>query len=323
MPNDSCLQSDELIDTSLNEGVCMFSFRPDHYSLFCKLKKLVDNECFHLDHLDISTEVIDINPQHYTAWYFRRQIIKINYIENEDKDRMEFLMDELKFVRGICERAPKCYQSWWHMRVIREWLGFDADELNFVNRQLENDAKNMYVWNHRTWFIRKYSTAESSLLVKELDFISKVIKADCRNNSAWCYRHFIFSNLKKMEMLKEQNILEEVEYIINWLMFAPHNDSIWNYIISFFSKILVNEHLNRKELINNMSFEHAPKNFKDVIDEIYGDCYDSCHQVVYIKACMAYEEGDKKFASSEFERLQVIDPVRRFYWKWMANNLKY
>ncbi|KAK9172077.1 Protein prenyltransferase alpha subunit repeat family protein [Cryptosporidium meleagridis] len=303
-----------------NEGVCKFLFKPDHYALFTKLKNLLDNECFHLENLDISTQVIDLNPQHYTAWYFRRKIIRENYVEHENK--AELLREELRFVRGICERAPKCYQSWWHMRVIRELLGFDIEELKFLSKQLEFDAKNMYVWNHRTWFIRKYNSVENDLLFSELDFISKLISEDCRNNSAWCYRHFIFTNLKKMNVLKESDLLEEVDYIVNWLMFAPHNDSIWNYIISFFSKIMVNENVNKETLIKNLSLENAPKSFIDAVDKIYTNNYDSCHQVVYIKACMEYEKGDTDFALKSFKLLQSLDPIRKFYWKWRADNLK-
>ncbi|OII73145.1 farnesyltransferase [Cryptosporidium ubiquitum] len=318
----SDLQTKEFSDDFQNEGVCKFLFKPDHYALFCKLKELVDNESSDLDYIDISTQVIDLNPQHYTAWYFRRKIIRVNYFENETENKMEFLREELRFVRGICERTPKCYQSWWHMRIIREWLGFDIEELKFINKQLKSDAKNMYVWNHRTWFIRKYNSIDSDLFLKELDFVSKIITEDCRNNSAWCYRNFIFTNLKKMNRLKESDFLEEVDYIVNWLIFAPHNDSIWNYIISFFSKIMVNENFNKETLIKNLSFEQVPKNFKDAIEEIYVNHYDSCYQVVYIKACMAYEEGDKDFVLKAFQLLQGVDPIRRFYWKWRAKNLK-
>lgn len=323
---DSDLQTREFNDDLRNEGVCKFLFRPDHYVLFLKLKDLLDSECFNFNYMDISTKVIDLNPQHYTAWYFRRKIIRVNYfeneIENEIGNKIEFLKEELRFVRVICERNPKCYQSWWHMRIIREWLGFDIEELKFLNKQLESDAKNMYVWNHRTWFIRKYNSIESDLLINELDFVSKKITEDCRNNSAWCYRHFIFSSLKKMNRLKEPDFLEEVDYIVNWLLFVPHNDSIWNYIISFFSKIMVNENFNKETLIKNLSFEQAPNNFKDAIEEVYINHYDSCHQVVYIKACMAYEEGDKDFVLKAFQLLQAVDPIRRFYWKWRAENLK-
>ncbi|KAH8584308.1 farnesyltransferase [Cryptosporidium sp. chipmunk genotype I] len=314
------IEVNEFSDDFQNKGVCKFLFRPDHYALFSKLKTFLDNECFDLENLKISTQVIDLNPQHYTAWYFRRKIISENYFENENKK--ELLKEELRFVRDICERAPKCYQSWWHMRIIREWLGFDIEELKFISKQLEADAKNMYVWNHRTWFIRKYNSIENDLLIKELDFIAKMISEDCRNNSAWCYRHFIFTNLKKMNALTESDLFEEVDYIVNWLMFAPHNDSIWNYIISFFSKIMVDENFNKKTLIKNLSLENAPKNFKDAIDEIYINHYDSCYQVVYIKACMAYEEGDKDFVLKAFQLLQSVDPIRRFYWKWKADNLK-
>lgn len=323
-PEVACLPTEELRDdpSSLNEGVCMFSFTQDHYSLFRRLKRLLDEERFQLENLDVSTQVIDINPQHYTAWYFRRKVIQANYSECEEIDRTQFLREELRFVRGVCDRAPKCYQSWWHLRQVREWLGFDPEELEFASRQLERDAKNMYVWSHRTWFVRSYVSVERDILVRELDFSSQVISRDCRNNSAWCYRHFIFSSLKKMDMLREPNFLEEVEYIVNWLVFAPHNDSIWNYVISFFSKIMVrgDSDPSRETLATNLSFGHAPSSFRDAVDAIYESHRDSCHQVVFIKACMAYEEGDEDFVSDAFKLLQTVDPVRRFYWRWRADH---
>ncbi|KAF7457043.1 protein farnesyltransferase/geranylgeranyltransferase type-1 subunit alpha-like [Cryptosporidium felis] len=306
-----------------DKGVCRFTFGSEHYYLFCKLKKLLDEKDFSIDALEISTKVIDLNPQHYTAWYFRRRIIKecvINVLEYENK--FEFLREELSFLRVLSERAPKCYQIWWHMRIVREWIGFEVEELEFLNERIKNDSKNMYMWNHRTWFINNYLVFDDQILIKELDYISSVIFEDCRNNSAWCYRHFIFKNLKKLGKLKQVDFIEETEYIVNWLLFAPHNDSIWNYIISFYSKIMVSDNSNGKSLHGTLSIKNSPQIFRDVLDEIYENFNETCHQAVYLKACLAFEESDMNFVIEAFNLLQVVDPIRRHYWKWRADNLR-
>ena len=310
---------DESLGIYSDQGVCKFLLNSEIFSLFSRLKKYLDNEDFPIEALEISTKIIELTPQHYTAWYFRRKIIERNFLHDSNDQNSSFLKKELFFVRNVCEKNPKCYQNWWHMRKVREWIGFDVEEFNYINKILSDDTKNMYAWSHRYWFFRKFN-CEKDFYYKDLNYVSSLIMDDCRNNSAWCFRYFIFDRLKKMNEIQDYDLIEETDYIMRWLKFAPHNDSIWNYIIAFFSKIITSDEKN-KTFHGTLSFKQAPLAFKNLIDELFNEHKLSCHQLVYIKACIAFEEGQEHLVSDLLRILQITDPIRRFYWRWRLENL--
>ncbi|KAH7649570.1 farnesyltransferase [Cryptosporidium bovis] len=306
---------DTLMRYRVNTGVCRFTFKHEDYRLFSEIKEYLDKKEYTLETFDISTKVIEINPQHYTSWYFRRRVIEKLLLNDFKEERIKFLRGEMNFARKMCLRAPKCYQSWWHIRKIREWIGFEEEEFKFLNKFLEFDSKNMYVWGHRSWLIRKYNINNRDILRKELKFTTLFIARDCRNNSAWCYRNSLNLALRRLNDLSESDLLSELDYIMYWIGFAPRNGSVWNYVISFFSKLLVPKK-RTKSLHGSLCFELAPVGFRRLINNIFSEFKYSCYQVVYIKACIEYESGNYGFVIKAFKILQVVDCIRRSYWKW-------
>ncbi|KAH8739362.1 farnesyltransferase [Cryptosporidium ryanae] len=305
----------------VNTGVCRFTFKHEDYDLFSKIKEYLDKEEYTLETFDISTKVIEINPQHYTSWYFRRRAIEKLFLNDTRERRIWFLSGEMHFARKMCLRAPKCYQTWWHIRKVREWIGFEEEEFRFLNKCLELDSKNMYVWGHRSWLIRKYNINNRDMLRKELKFTTLFIARDCRNNSAWCYRNSLNLSLRRLNDLSESDLLSELDYVMYWLSYAPNNGSVWNYVISFFSKLLVPRKRRTKSLHGSICFELAPEGFKRLINSIFSKFKYNCYQVVYIKACIEYELGNYGFVIKAFRFLQVIDCIRKKYWKWREDCL--
>jgi protein farnesyltransferase/geranylgeranyltransferase type-1 subunit alpha len=67
----------------------------------------------------------------------------------------------------------------------------------------------------------------SSLFEGELEFCEKLLNEDVRNNSAWNHRYFAVVNTTGFtpEVMKR-----EVEYTLDCISIATHNESAWNYL---------------------------------------------------------------------------------------------
>eukprot|EP01100_Stratorugosa_tubuloviscum_P004719 TRINITY_DN2193_c0_g4_i1.p1 TRINITY_DN2193_c0_g4~~TRINITY_DN2193_c0_g4_i1.p1 ORF type:complete len:315 (-),score=112.61 TRINITY_DN2193_c0_g4_i1:73-1017(-) len=163
--------------------------------------------------LDLTEEVIDLNPANYTVWYFRRLLLKsVKFTIN----------DEFKFCEQLALEEPKNYQIWYHRRAIVELSQDCSRELDFTTKAIQNDNKNYHAWAHRQWVIETFNLWE-----KELDFLESLLTFDIRNNSAWNHRFFILSRNKAIT--NEIRSLE-IEYTINKIKLCASNVSAWNYL---------------------------------------------------------------------------------------------
>ncbi|CAI2171047.1 12406_t:CDS:10 [Funneliformis geosporum] len=170
--------------------------------------------------LDLTKNIIEHNPAHYTIWRYRQQIL---FALNID------LYEELDFVDDQIEHNPKNYQLWHHRQIIVEKLMDVSRELPFINNVLNEDAKNYHAWTYRQWVIRTFNLWEG-----ELEFIDKILDKDVRNNSAWNQRYFaIFFNPNKPT---DDYLAQEIKYVIERIKLAPNNISPWNYIKGVIAK---------------------------------------------------------------------------------------
>ncbi|XP_034194022.1 farnesyl transferase alpha isoform X1 [Osmia lignaria lignaria] len=163
--------------------------------------------------LALTEDCIWLNPANYTAWQYRREILKVL-----GKD----LHEELKYGNKMIECNSKNYQVWHHRKVIVEWLQDASKELEFTENILKKDAKNYHAWQHRQWCIKTFN-----LFDKELEYVEQLLEEDIRNNSAWNQRYFVISNTTKFE----QSIIEkEIDFALNKIDIVKGNESAWNYL---------------------------------------------------------------------------------------------
>ncbi|CAG8496293.1 10248_t:CDS:2 [Funneliformis mosseae] len=170
--------------------------------------------------LDLTEQIIEHNPAHYTIWRYRQQIL---FFLNKN------LYEELDFVDEQIKYNPKNYQLWHHRQIIVEKLMDVSRELPFINNVLNDDAKNYHAWTYRQWVIKTFNLWEG-----ELEFIDKYLDKDVRNNSAWNQRYFaIFFNPNKPT---DDFLAQEINYVIEKIKLAPNNISPWNYIKGVIAK---------------------------------------------------------------------------------------
>lgn len=164
--------------------------------------------------LELTWEIIQLNPAHYTVWHYRKNIL---FAMNKD------LSEELDLIDELAEENPKCYQLWHHRQLIVAKLNDGSRELGFIANVLADDSKNYHAWSYRQWVVKKFD-----LWKNELAYIDSLIDIDVRNNSAWNQRYFVVR--WGPEGCTEDVIKREIQYAITKIAMAQNNESPWNYL---------------------------------------------------------------------------------------------
>lgn len=121
-----------------------------------------------MEALGQTDNLLDLNPEFYTVWNYRRDIL-LNLYTNEviaKEKYVELLNRDLGFVMSLLQRYPKCYWIWSHRRCCL----FELVELGSVD------------WNY------------------EFKTISKLLELDSRNFHGWQYRRFVVENIEKEKL---------------------------------------------------------------------------------------------------------------------------
>lgn len=97
--------------------------------------------------LELTEQVIWVNPAHYTVWGYRQKILQAMPEYDLRKD--------LAFVHKLAEDNQKGYQYWRHRQWILQQCGENVSEQDienefiFLERMLDLDAKNYHAWTYR------------------------------------------------------------------------------------------------------------------------------------------------------------------------------
>jgi len=243
--------------------------------------------------LDVTTEVIEINPANYTAWHFRRLILEAI---NAD------FHEELQFVTQMALDNPKNYQIWHHRHVLVESLNDPSKELEFTAKILLEDAKNYHAWSHRMWVIRTFN-----LWGDELNYCEKLLTDDVRNNSAWNQRYFIIKNHLG---LNNQTIMNEIEYTKEKIGKAPNNESAWNYLIG----LTKNRKLSEFPVIEQFCNEKKDQwvTCSHVLATLIECLEEDASNLTNIKTAIGY--CDKLIGG--------LDDIHKKYWIWRKSQLE-
>ncbi|KAK9371192.1 hypothetical protein V1509DRAFT_613881 [Lipomyces kononenkoae] len=245
--------------------------------------------------LQLTSDLIFMNPAHYTVWAYRARLL---FALKKD------LEEELIWVEEVSRQFLKNYQIWNHREVIVDKYDNPIRELPFIEEMLELDSKNYHVWSYRQWLVRRFD-----LWVTELAYTDHMIQDDVRNNSAW--NHRFFAVFGKGEDVGQSVIDDEIDYAKSAILKAPQNASAWNYLIGLLKRgerpmSDIEKFCN--DLAAVQTTEHAVNVDNDRISsaralEVLADIYNSRNEVD--KAAQAWTLLAEKY-----------DPIRENYWKF-------
>nr|GLL48145.1 geranylgeranyl transferase type-2 subunit alpha 1-like [Ipomoea trifida] len=191
--------------------------------------KIYDNEA-----LELSAKLLEANPEHYTAWNYRKLAVdrRLNQSETENNAESikEILDEELRLVENALRSNYKSYGAWYHRKwVLSKGHSSTDRELRLLAKFQKADSRNFHAWNYRRFITALKNIPDE----EELQYTTDMIYDNFSNYSAWHNRSALLIRLLKENVKgyspKENVLTEELEFVRNALFTDPDDQSGWFY----------------------------------------------------------------------------------------------
>ncbi|XP_054796184.1 geranylgeranyl transferase type-2 subunit alpha 1 isoform X2 [Prosopis cineraria] len=190
------------------------------------------NRVYSKEALEISARLLEINPESYTAWNYRKLAVEHRVSQSESNpDTIKSIFDEeLKVVESALRQNFKSYGAWHHRKwVLSKGYSSMDNELRLLDRFQKADPRNFHAWNYRRFVCALMKRSDED----ELNYTEQMIGTNFSNYSAWHNRSVLLSNLMKREVEgyfpKEKVLEEEYNQVQNALFTDPDDQSGWFY----------------------------------------------------------------------------------------------
>ncbi|XP_074590385.1 geranylgeranyl transferase type-2 subunit alpha 1-like [Curcuma longa] len=184
--------------------------------------------------IDSSSKLLEINPEVYTAWNYRKLALQHNLDGVSDPDAVKSAIEgELRIVEMALKTNPKSYGAWYHRKWILNLQLLPADfehEFRLLDLLLKADTRNFHGWNYHRFVAKLKNTPEE----EELGFTKKMIDFNFSNYSAWHNRSSLLSHVLKKNaqgFSKEDILTEEYDLVHNALFTDQTDQSGWFYYL--------------------------------------------------------------------------------------------
>jgi len=195
---------------------------------------------------DLTTRILQINPEFYTAWNYRRNILLQGIFPGSSpKEINDLLTDDLSMTTAALKMHPKVYWIWNHRRWCLEnvpdgpgsstegdvngWRKINWDrEMFVVEKMLDADSRNFHAWSYRRYVLARMPVARPE--TAELAYTTRKIESNFSNFSAWHQRSKVLPSLwscGKLDYSKSKE--EEFELVRNAMYTDPNDQSVWIY----------------------------------------------------------------------------------------------
>uniref|UniRef100_A0A1J3EY71 Geranylgeranyl transferase type-2 subunit alpha n=1 Tax=Noccaea caerulescens TaxID=107243 RepID=A0A1J3EY71_NOCCA len=189
------------------------------------------NKIYTKEAIELSTKLLEINPEAYTAWNYRKLAVEdtLSRIES-DPDLVKSVLDEeLRVVKNALMQNSKSYGAWHHRKwVLSQGHSSTGKELQLVDQFQGLDSRNFHAWNYRRFVVELMNRSEQD----ELQYTHDMISRDFSNYSAWHNRSVLLSSLLARRddgFMPNQKIPEEYELVHNATFTDEDDQSGWFY----------------------------------------------------------------------------------------------
>ncbi|KAL5777393.1 hypothetical protein ACOSP7_010319 [Xanthoceras sorbifolium] len=189
------------------------------------------NKIFTKEAVELSAKLLEINPESYTAWNYRKLAVE-HYLtlSNSNPESHNSIFDEeLRVAESALRQNFKSYGAWHHRKwVFSKGHSSINHELRLLDKFQKADSRNFHAWNHRRFVAALMNISEED----ELKYTEDMICNNFSNYSAWHNRSVLLSNLLKKRadgFLLKVKVLPEYEFVHQALFTDPDDQSGWFY----------------------------------------------------------------------------------------------
>lgn len=200
------------------------------------------NRIYTKEALDLSAKLLEINPECYTAWNYRKLAVQHNLSESNSDSDASLFDQELKVVENALKKNFKSYGAWHHRKwVLSKGHSSIDNELRLLNDFQKADARNFHAWNYRRFVTALMKISDED----ELKYTEKVIGVNFSNYSAWHNRSVLLSTLFKRKAEgfshKEKVLQEEYKYVHSAIFTDSDDQSGWFYHLWLIDQTVKND----------------------------------------------------------------------------------
>ncbi|KAI9200557.1 hypothetical protein LWI28_009793 [Acer negundo] len=192
------------------------------------------NNIYTKEAVELSAKLLEINPESYTAWNYRKLAVQhylsLTHSDSNPESLSSIFQEELTVVENALRQNFKSYGAWYHRKwVLSKGHSSINHELQLLDKFQKADSRNFHAWNYRRFVAPLMNRSEED----ELKYTEDMICNNFSNYSAWHNRSVLLSNLLKKKadgfLLKEKVLPEEYEFVHQALFTDPDDQSGWFY----------------------------------------------------------------------------------------------
>ncbi|KAG2243600.1 hypothetical protein Bca52824_094554 [Brassica carinata] len=117
--------------------------------------------------IDLSTKLLEINPEAYTAWNYRQLAVEDTLSREESNPHLvkSILDEELKVVESTLRQNFKSYGAWHHRKwVLSKGHSSVGNELRLLDKFQSLYSRNFHAWNYLRFVVELINRSEQDEL---------------------------------------------------------------------------------------------------------------------------------------------------------------
>lgn len=314
------------------------------------------------DVLNMTTKLLEMNPEYYTIWNYRRLLLRSFFAEGPNLESQDgpssahiqqYIVSDLAFLLPLLRKFPKCYWIWNY----RLWLLDEASrllpsadayqlwqkELGLVGKMLSLDSRNFHGWGYRVRVVEEIEklsleaeSSSSSQTESEYDYTTRMIESNLSNFSAWHRRSKLIPRLldqrNASHAARKDFLDKELELIQRALWADPDSkdQSLWfyhQYLIGNF-ELVSNVNAFVPDLSIHNKVEYVKAQLEDLQEMLDGaeTCKWIYQRLLDLSLMGKNLQGQWPIDSSLLEswigNITKLDPLRKGRWEDLEIQLK-